>query len=159
MSDTRRFFFKKVFASASGLVAATRLPSNLCAGCASVTNDFDLLPQVGQSIPGRKVGDCEIKGMTLTILPGAISIFNAQVCTHFTHTKDVWHMRLRILSRLVDKPSQLYSWFDHTFDGPQMSEKDVPLFHDWSATFTIQADVFNPPALYSPAYLEINDCC
>jgi hypothetical protein len=159
MSNTRRFFFKKAFAAAGSLVAVTNLPSNAYAGCASVTKDFDLLPQVGQPIPGRKVGDCEIKGMTLTILPGAISEFNAQVCTHFTHTKDVWHMRLRILSKLVDKPSQLYSWFDHTFDGPQMSEKDVPLFHNWTETFIIQADVFNPPNLYSPAYLEITDCC
>jgi hypothetical protein len=66
-------------------------------------------------------------------------------------------MRLRILSRLVAKPAQIYSWFDHTFDGPPMSEKDVPLFHDWSGTFIIKADLFDPPDFYSPAYLEIID--
>ena len=68
-------------------------------------------------------------------------------------------MRLRILSTLVAKPTQIYPWFDHTFDGPQMSEKDVPLFHDWSGTFIIKADPFDPPDMYSPAYLEITDCC
>jgi hypothetical protein len=159
MRDTRRSFLKKAFTTVGGLIAVTYLPQKVHAGCASVTKDYDLLPQVGQQIPGRKVGDCEIKAMTLTILPGALSIFNAQVCTHFTHTKDVWHMRLRILSTLVAKPQQIYSWFDHTFDGPQMSEKDVPLFHDWTETFIIQADVFDPPDMYSPAYAEITDCC
>jgi hypothetical protein len=119
MPDTRRLFVKKAFNTGAGLIAAPYLPNTAYAGCASVTHDYNLLQQVGQPIPGRKVGDCEIKGMTLTVLPGAISLFNAQVCTHFTHKKDVWHMRLRILSKLVAKPEQLIPGSIRLSTGPK----------------------------------------
>src|SRR5262245_15291338 len=129
MFDTRRLFIARAFLTTGGLVAATCLPRESFGGCASETRSYRFSdtdnPVV--HIQDGKLGDGALKEASLTITPGGDSvIFRAQVCTHFTHTKDVWNMHLQIF-----QGSQ--TLLDQSIKGPQMSEQDKPLFHVWHA--------------------------
>ena len=95
-----------------------------------------------------KLGDCELKDAPLTITPGNFVIFNGLVCTHFTHTKDVWHIHLQIL-----QGSQ--TLLDQSFSGPQMSEQDKPLFHTWNARFPLHGAT----AGHHNIGAKITSCC
>ena|SRR5215831_12985408 len=156
MSDTRRLFVKRALTAAGGLVTATGLPQESYAGCTSATRSYVVArPEDVESrvnIADWKLGDCELKDASVTITPTNVIIFNGQVCTHFTHTKDVWHIHLQLLTKYPQK----VIWFDKSFVGPQMSEQDKPLFHSWSESFP-----FNPSGATLPRrmQLDITSCC
>jgi hypothetical protein len=106
------------------------------------------------SVPDWKLGDCELKQASLRISANFL-IFNGQVCTHFTHTKDVWHIHLLLFTRNNTDPSRKIVLLDKSFDGPQMSEQDKPLFHNWAARFPIN----NQAAQARRLAVQITSCC
>ena len=160
MLDTRRYFLKKAITTAGGLAAASVLPRLSYAGCTSSTRNFEFTDIIGSgtftaNIPDWKVGDCELKDSSLTLTPGNFIIFKGQVATHHTHTKDVWHFHLQLFTRNNPNPSQKVILFDRTFDGPNMSEQDKPLFHTW--TFR---SPFNPRGTaFRRIAAEVISCC
>ncbi len=90
-----------------------------------------------------KLGDCELRQASLRI-SGNFLIFIGQVCTHFTHTKDVWHIHLVLFTRNNTDPSRKIVLLDKSFDGQRMSEQDKPLFHNWAARFPINIRLLKP---------------
>ena len=98
-------------------------------------------------------------GFQLNLTPSGTGGFKTKVATHYTHTKDVWHMRIELLSRVRADTTKIYSWYDHTFDSPPLSEQDNPLFHDWSESFTFNIGAIATPVQFLPAYVQITNCC
>lgn len=153
MPSPRRLFLNKAFQTAGGLLAAACLPRNLYAACKSSTESFEM--ENGMlSIPDWKLGDCELQQASLRI-SGNFIIFNGQVATHFTHAKDVWHIHLLLFTRNNTDPSKKIILLDKSFDGPQMSEQDKPLFHRWAARFPIN----NQAAQARRLAVQITSCC
>jgi len=153
MSDTRRLFLRRTVTAAGGSIAVTCLPAQLHGACKSSTESFEM--ENGMlSVPDWKLGDCELKQASLRI-SGNFLIFNGQVCTHFTHTKDVWHIHLLLFTRNSTDPSRKIVLLDKSFDGPQMSEQDKPLFHNWAARFPIN----NQAAQARRLAVQITSCC
>jgi hypothetical protein len=144
---------KKAVTSAGGLVAVTCLPREAYAGCSSQTRGFRFSAFPDQhtvQIPDLKLGDCELKDASLTNLPGGhVVVFNAQVCTYFTHTRDVWHIQLKIFQ------SGQGTLLNQSFSGPQMSEQDKPFFHSWTARFPLHPTANGPRGLAA----TITSCC
>ena len=105
MSTTRRLFLSKSIAATSGFVAAACLPRIAYAGCTSSTQGFEFNHDNVATIPDWKVGDCELRQASLRV-SGNFIILNSQVCTHFTHTKDVWHMTVQLVTRDNSNPSK-----------------------------------------------------
>jgi hypothetical protein len=62
--------------------------------------------------------------------------FKSQVMTTFTHTKDVWHQRFVVTLSNGTSPLQ---W---SFDGPEMSEQDNPIWYDFNVPGTSYAQGF-----------------
>jgi len=153
MRDTRRLFMKRAFTTAGGLVAVTCLPPEAYAGCSSQTRNYrfsDFPEQQTVQISDWKLGDCELKNASLTILPGGqFVVFNGLVCTHFTHTKDVWHIQLKILQ------SGQGTLLKQSFSGPPMSEQDKPLFHSWNVRLPLHPKANGPHGLAA----TITSCC
>ena len=161
MLNSRRSFIRTVAKTAGGIYAIASRPIPTYAGCSSSIAQFDITQSsFAETIPGMKLGDCEMKTMRLQLGSNGEGYFTTQVGTHFTHGKDVWHLRIQILSPSRANASQFISWFDQTFDGPQMSEKDNPLFHDWAIVFKFPSAGLNPPADKSyPSHVRLTHCC
>jgi hypothetical protein len=153
MLNTRRLFLNRALQTAGGLIGGSLLPRKAYAGCKSSTESFEM--EEGMlSIPNWKLGDCELRQASLRI-SGNFLIFNGQVATHFTHTKDVWHIHLLLFTRNNTDPSKKIILLDKSFDGPQMSELDEPLFHTWAARFPIS----NQAAQTRRIAVQITSCC
>ena len=134
MSSTRRIFIREASRFTGGLAVVVFVPSILHAGCTSSTASYEFNHDGVISLPDWKLGDCELKQASLHI-SGNFIILNSQVCTHFTHTKDVWHMTVDVFTRDNTDPSKIIPLGTGKMDGPQMSEQDHPLFHSWNARF------------------------
>jgi hypothetical protein len=162
MSETRRFFVKKALQATGGVLVAASLPiKSYAGGCKSDTASFEFARnnETGQlqiNLPDWKLGDCELRQGVVTLFSNGSGIFSSQVCTHFTHHKDVWNLHLRIYSRSVpgsnNKPTYFYD--GPTWAGPQMSEQDNPLFHSWQEKFLL-----GTRALKYGLAAEITSCC
>jgi hypothetical protein len=154
MSTTRRLFVKKAIAATSGSVAIACLPPIAFAGCSSNTRSYAFNNDGIVNIEDWKLGDCELKQASLRV-SGNYIILNSQVCTHFTHTKDVWHFTAQIFYRDNANPSKEIVVTTGKLDGPQMSEQDKPLFHTWNARFA-----FNATAVKGRRFaVNITSCC
>jgi hypothetical protein len=161
MSHTRRLFVKKAITATSGLLAATcLLPKSYGFGCKSESrilgfgaSDVDRVVTYGLRIDDWILGDCELKNVDISF-QGDRGVFKGQVCTHFTHEKDVWHFRLKLFTGNPEIPSSQKVRFDQTWIGPQMSEKDNPLFHPWYVKFT-----FDPSINLGSLYGQAISCC
>jgi hypothetical protein len=154
MSTTRRFFVKKAIAATSGLVAVACLPRIAFAGCSSSTRGYEFDHDGVATLEDWKLGDCELKQASLRV-SGSYIILNSQVCTHFTHTKDVWHMTVRLVTRDNSNPSKEIVLATGKMDGPQMSEQDKPLFHPWNSRFG-----FSPQLVKGRRFAaKITSCC
>lgn len=94
-------------------------------------------------------GDCEMQSAQITITPTTFT-FNAQVCTHFTHSKDIWHFYVELAK---DTTSSTYLT-EYSFDGPKMSEQDKPLYHAWSYTHGLPGGAFA-----QIKYARATSCC
>lgn len=159
MELTRRIFAKQAAGAVGGLALAAFVPRAAFAGCTSRTQLFNFVnsPATGQpqvTIPDWKLGDCELKNAALHI-SGNFVILNAQVATHHTHTHDVWHMTVDVFTRDNQNPSKIIVLATGKFDGPQMSEQDHPLFHQWDARFQFNADVIKGKRIGA----RVNSCC
>jgi hypothetical protein len=157
MTTTRRSFVRKAVSATGGMIATICLPRAVFAGCSSSTQSFafaDINDQQVATIADWKLGDCELKQATLRI-SGNFVILNGQVCTHFTHTKDVWHMTVQLVTRSNTDPSKEIVLASGKFDGPQMSEQDKPLFHTWSARFGINANALKGHRFAA----KVTSCC
>ena len=83
-------------------------------------------------------GDCEMRAAILTLNSNGTGTFASQVCTHFTHSKDIWHFYVELaVSPISSTYLTTYSW-----DGPKMSEQDHPLYHAWQVAFHIPTGTF-----------------
>ena len=154
MSTTRRFFLKKAVSATGGLVAVTLFPRTGFAGCTSNTMSLNFNDEGIVTIPDWKVGDCELKQATLRI-SGNYIILNSLVCTHHTHTKDVWHMTVELITRDAANPTQVIVLGTGHLNGPKMSELDKPLFHVWNDRFG-----FNPQVAKGRRFAaRITSCC
>ena len=160
MPDSRRLFVKH---SILVLTVMTFRPLKVFGDCSSETKllGFGASFQHGE-IPkytaqdlskSWKLGDCELKNFYVS-LQGDRGSFGAQVCTHFTHHKDVWHLRMQFVTGSEALPSSQHVVFDRSWDGPQMSEKDDPLFHPWQETFSI-----DPAMDKGKIYVRAISCC
>jgi hypothetical protein len=157
MPNTRRLFIKN---SIVGLTAMTFRPLDAFSDCRSETKilGFSALFQNGTSTystgtKSRKLGDCELRDLIIS-LQGSRGFFEGKVCTHFTHTKDVWHLRLQFVTGSEAIASSQHVVFDRSWDGPQMSEQDDPLFHPWHETFPT-----DPAMDKGKIYARITSCC
>jgi hypothetical protein len=160
MSHTRRRFVKDTLVATGGLLVAACLPAKSYGSCAS---EEKLLPGSASfvngvtihswSVDNWRLGDCELKNALITFRKHR-GVFTAQVCTHFTHTKDVWHFRIQLFTgNPTDKNTQSIR-FDKSWDGPEMSELDNPLFHAWREEFTI-----DPSINLGKVWLRAISCC
>ena len=79
-----------------------------------------------------RLGDCELFGANLTLNHSkGTGTFTGNVCTHFTHSKDIWHFYVELAEVAVSSTYlTIFQW-----DGPKMSEQDKPLFHSWTENF------------------------
>ena len=105
------------------------------------------------AFPDWKEGDCELRGATIRLKGDGSGVFQAQVCTHFTHSKDVWHFYVQLATTAAagERYLEAFRW-----DGPKMSEQDHPLFHNWTVNFKFEwQQVFGQPSLYARA----SSCC
>jgi hypothetical protein len=154
MSTTRRVFVKKAVAVTSGLAAVVFVPRIAFAGCSSSTRSYEFNHDGVVNIEDWKLGDCELKQASLHV-SGNFIILNSQVCTHFTHTKDVWHITAQVFYRDNANPTKEIVVATGKMDGPQMSEQDHPLFHTWNARFG-----FNPALVSGRRFaVNITSCC
>jgi len=142
MMFNRRQFVYKGTKLAGAAFAIGCLPVTALADCQSEKRtpaliDIDANTKKATLDPWH-LGDCELKDATITIRSDGSATFDSQVCTHFTHSKDVWHLYLDV-GPYVNSPGTLgtFQW-----DGPQMSEQDNPLFHHWKIDFRIDAGNF-----------------
>jgi hypothetical protein len=157
MISTRRSFVGKVGRVTGGVIASVCLPRAAFAGCSSNTQSFEfsnINDQQVATIADWKLGDCELKQATLRI-SGNYVILNAQVATHFTHTKDVWHMTVQLVTRNNTDPSKEIVLASGKFDGPQMSEQDKPLFHTWTGRFAFGANALKGHRFAA----KVTSCC
>jgi hypothetical protein len=160
MSNTRRRFAKDALVVTGGLLVAACLPDKSYGTCAS---EERLLPgnavfangvtTHSWGVEDWKLGDCELQNALISI-QGGKGVFTAQVCTHHTTTKDVWHFRIQLFAgNPADKNAQLIR-FDKSWDGPEMSQKDDPLFHAWREEFSI-----DPSIDLGRVWLKAISCC
>jgi hypothetical protein len=154
MSTTRRLFVKNVIAASSGSVAVACLPRIAFAGCSSSTRAYEFNHDSVATLEDWKLGDCELKQASLR-LSGNYIILNSQVCTHHTHTKDVWHMSVELVTRDNSNPSKEIVLGTGKMDGPRMSELDKPLFHTWNARFAFNAQLVKGRRFAA----KITSCC
>jgi hypothetical protein len=157
MLTTRRSFVVKTVRATGGAIAVVCLPRIAFAGCSSSTRSFEFVNQLDQlvaTIDDWKLGDCELKQASLRI-SGNFVILNAQVCTHFTHTKDVWHMTVQLVTRTNTDPNKEIVLATGKFDGPQMSEQDKPLFHTWTGRFGFNANSIKGKRFAA----KVTSCC
>jgi hypothetical protein len=152
MFDTRRSFLRRTMTTGAGLVVAGGLPQAAYGACKSETRSFEIQGML--AIPDWKLGDCELKQASLRI-SGNFLIFNGEVATHFTHTKDVWHLHVLLFTRNNTDPNKKIILLDKSIDGPQMSEQDKPLFHRWAARFAIN----NQAAQARRLAVQLTSCC
>ena len=98
-----------------------------------------------------RLGDCELHGARITLSSNGTGAFQAQVCTHFTHSKDIWHFGVELIGDALNSPNfyTLFSW-----NGPQMSEQDRPLFHTWSEIFKVDPQLFK-----QVTHARATSCC
>ena len=97
-----------------------------------------------------RIGDCELQSASLTINASGAGSFSAQVCTHFTHSKDIWHFGVALLGAANDQNFYtLFSW-----DSPPLSEQDRPLFHSWSESFHVDPQLF-----HKANFARATSCC
>jgi hypothetical protein len=154
MFSTRRFFVRNALQTIGGLTAVSLLPRTVFAGCKSDTAGFDFNHEGQAVIPDWKLGDCELRSTTLRA-SGNFIIANGQVCTHHTHTKDVWHMKIEIITRPPTNPSQVIVIGSGNIDGPKMSELDKPLFHPFTGRIA-----FNPQLAHGHGFAaRVTSCC
>ena len=154
MSSTRRLFVRNAVQAMGGLAVASLVPAVAFAGCTSNTASFNFNHDGEVVLPDWKVGDCELKQATLRV-SGNFIILNGLVCTHHTHTKDVWHMKIEIITRPPNDPSQVIVIGSGTIDGPKMSELDHPLFHPYNGRIG-----FNPQLAHGRGFAaRVTSCC
>lgn len=162
MSHTRRQFVRDALVATGGLFVAACLPAKSYGSCASeeriLPGSASLVNGVSihsWSVDNWKLGDCELKNAVISFRDREHKgVFTAQVCTHFTHTKDVWHFRIQLFTgSFNDKAAQLIR-FDKSWDGPKMSELDNPLFHPWREEFT-----YDPSIDLGKVWLRAISCC
>jgi hypothetical protein len=154
MSSTRRFFVRNAFQTIGGLAAVSLLPRTVVAGCKSDTASFDFNHDGVAVIPDWKLGDCELRNAFLRV-SGNVILLNSQVCTHHTHTHDVWHMKIEIITRPPSNPSQVIVIGSGSVVGPPMSELDNPLFHPFNRGIS-----FNPQLAHGRGFAaRVTSCC
>ncbi len=142
MAFTRRSFVRKAAILSGGTFGLACFPLKVLGDCASEKRTPSLIDVDSNTkranLGDWHLGDCELKNATITIRSDGSGTFDSQVCTHFTHSKDVWHLHLDI-GPYVNAPGTLgtFQW-----DGPRMSERDNPLFHAWKVDFRIDAGSF-----------------
>ena len=158
MTMTRRQFLQETTRSISGLVLLTAVPTVLRAQhWANCQSGKQVVPftQLNSTTKIARFsdwheGDCEMQGASLTLQSNGTGVFQSQVCTHFTHSKDIWHFYVELaVDQNSSKLLTSYSW-----DGPKMSEQDQPLYHPWKANFRIPTGVFA-----SARYARATSCC
>jgi hypothetical protein len=136
MQENRRSFLRKAITLSGGVIAAASLPTSAFAGCKTEIRHIVLDGNLTATTPDWKLGDCELKDFSMQLKEPAKDIldgrFTANVATHFTHTKDVWHLHLQLVAVDDQKKVPSVVLFDRSWDSPPMSEKDNPLFHPWS---------------------------
>jgi hypothetical protein len=157
MTSTRRAFVRKAVSATGGMIATICLPRVAFADCTTNTRSLQFVninDQQVVTIDDWRLGDCELKQATLRI-SGSFVILNAQVCTHFTHTKDVWHMTVELVTRTNSDPNKEIVLASGKFDGPQMSEQDKPLFHTWTGRFEFNANAIKGKRFAA----KVTSCC
>lgn len=68
--------------------------------------------------------------------------------------KDVWHFRLELFTGNPSEVGKQVVLFDQSWDGPEMSEQDNPLFHPWHYQFSI-----SPGINLGQVYARATSCC
>src|SRR5690348_2789533 len=137
MADSRRTFMRKALAASGLITVSTYVGSSAAQNCTKQTRllgwgasmrDGRTFYSIG--IPEWGLGDCEIRNVVIDTVAGTgVGNFRAEVATHFTHSKDVWHFQLELFTGDPNVPSQQTVLFNQTWDGSPMSERDNPKFH------------------------------
>jgi hypothetical protein len=163
MTDSRRSFVKKALAGSCAIALPAGIISTARAqNCAKQSR---LLGFGSSFIDGKTVyhlsiadwgiGDCELRNVTIDFpLGGGIGTFQGEVATHFTHHRDVWHFRLELFTGNPSEVGKQVVLFDQSWDGPEMSEQDNPLFHPWHYQFSI-----SPGINLGQVYARATSCC
>jgi hypothetical protein len=147
MLSTRRSFLSKTTRSLGGIVAATMMPKiGHAQHWANCHSGKQVVP-FAQANATTKIatfsdwheGDCEMQGASITLHRDGTGLFHSQVCTHFTHSKDIWHFYVELAA---DANAPVFLT-EYTWNGPQMSEQDHPLFHDWPVSFRLPGGTFD----------------
>ncbi len=167
MLSTRRQFLQRSTQGLGGLAAIAMLPQtahadelqnilNVFGGqnCSSGKQTAGFRQINGSSkvasFTDWREGDCELQGAQITLNTNGTGVFSAQVCTHFTHSKDIWHFYVELGK---DANSALH-YTSYKWDGPKMSEQDHPLFHTWTVNFKVA-----PDAVSLIQYARATSCC
>jgi hypothetical protein len=164
MADSRRSFVKKALAAGGAIASSASFISTARAdNCAKQTRLLGFGASFGDgqktvyhlSIPDWGLGDCELRNVKIDFPVGTgIGTFKGEVGTHFTHHEDVWHFRLELFTGEPAKEAEQAVLFDQSWDGPQMSERDQPLFHPWQFQFSI-----SPAIDLGKVYARATSCC
>jgi hypothetical protein len=162
MTDSRRSFVKKVLATTGVIASSTCFVRIAVAGCAKATRLLGFAADVvdgktfySLSIHDWGLGDCELRNVLIEFPLGAgIGKFRGDVGTHFTHREAVWQFRLELFTGNPSVQQEQVVLFDQTWDGPEMSELDKPLFHPWQFQFSI-----SPAIDLGKVYGRATSCC
>lgn len=158
MRVSRRRFLQQSTEGLGGLAALTLLPTALRAQHWANCQSGKQVIAFKQLNATTKVavfndwheGDCEMQGARLTLQSNGSGSFQSQVCTHFTHSKDIWHFYVELAA---DAQSSTFLTV-YTWDGPKMSEQDRPLFHPWQVNFSLPGGDFT-----RVLYARATSCC
>jgi hypothetical protein len=149
---------RKILAMTSVLVAANSFASvSYADNCSSGTMNLGFGAGLNTGVYSTrtlgpwKLGDCELSDAAITFDHGK-GVFDAHVATHFTHSKDIWHFKMRVLTGTFGKPSEQTEQFATSWDSPPLSEQDNPLFHHWVVNFKYNSEL-------SRAWAEVWSCC
>ena len=158
--EARRFFLSRTLATCGGLTLLTSFTQNALADCKAESRVLgfgasyvDGAQSYNLSIPNWRLGDCELRSALITFRDN-IGEFNGEVATHFTHGKDVWHLRLELFTGNPSRLNEQIILLDKSWEGPNMSELDKPLFHTWQFRFQV-----NPAINLGKVYARATSCC
>ena len=56
---------------------------------------------------GKCGDDCEMKDGTVTLHADGSATFTSKVMTHFTHSKDVWHLGMEFVGTAINQPGAI----------------------------------------------------
>ncbi len=95
-------------------------------------------------------GDCEMAdGSTLSFRADGSGVFSATTLTYHTHSGDVWHHQITVLSTDGRPLFVLPQW-----NSPRMDDGNPPPRYGWNAGFT-----FDPAVFYAIGSARANYSC